>query len=263
MDKINFSPLLGIIGAFACISLAVDDIRGLIEPSSLVLVVGGTFMVILFRSSLEGMMLGMSAVGRALFHRPKEMDYLIDIICDLSTVVRADGVIALDGTSFGIRFLDAGLQSVADGNDRATITSTLEREQRMATRRHNEGIGIFTDAGDIAPAMGMIGTLIGLVNLLSNLSDPSSIGPAMAVALLTTLYGAILANVIFIPLAMKLESHSVAEELNNSLLIEGLLLLRNASHPVKVRATLSAYLSSTDASETDEDDSKVNKGLVT
>lgn len=238
----NIAPLVGLLGAFAFISLAVDDINGLIEPSSLGLVVGGTFMVVLFRSTLDELFAGFSAAARVFMYKAEEPEVLIDTIVELATVVRKDGMMALERLSIENQFLAAGMRPLVDGADSAFIKSTLERELNMIAKRHQAGSSIFNAAGEISPAMGMIGTLIGLVNLLSNLSDPSGIGSAMAIALLTTLYGAILANVVFIPMAMKLEGYASKEELNNQLISEGILLIKASANPRVIEDVLNVYL---------------------
>jgi chemotaxis protein MotA len=239
----NIAPIVGLLGAFAFISLAVDDINGLIEPSSIGLVVGGTFMVVLFRSTLDELFAGFSAAARVFIHKAEELEVLIDTIVGLAIVVRKDGMMALERISIENHFLAAGLRPLVDGADSVFIKSSLEREMNMVAKRHQAGSSIFNAAGEISPAMGMIGTLIGLVNLLSNLSDPAGIGSAMAVALLTTLYGAILANVVFIPMAMKLEGYAIKEELNNQLISEGILLIKANANPRVIEDVLNVYLS--------------------
>ena len=239
----NLAPIFGLLGAFACISLAVDDINSLIEPSSLVLVIGETFMVVLFRCSLREMFEGLSTAGRVFIFKTESPEILIETLVELATIARKDGLIALERVALENRFLAAGISPLVDGADSVFIKSVLEREMRMSTVRHKAGSSIFNAAGEIAPAMGMIGTLIGLVNLLSNLSDPSGIGSAMAIALLTTLYGAILANVVFIPIAMKLEGYAEADQLNNQLISEGILLIKSNTNPLVIHDVLKVYLS--------------------
>jgi chemotaxis protein MotA len=132
---------------------------------------------------------------------------------------------------------------LVDGTDGGIIKSSLERDKDMTKLRHDMGAKIFSAWGEIAPAMGMIGTLIGLVQMLGNMSDPKAIGPAMAVALLTTMYGAILANVICLPIAMKLENQAVLEETNNELIIEGILFIQEGGNPRVLSDFLGAFLS--------------------
>jgi chemotaxis protein MotA len=120
---------------------------------------------------------------------------------------------------------------LVDGTDPVIIKSSLERDTAMMKQRHTMGAGVFSAWGEIAPAMGMVGTLAGLVIMLGNMSDPKAIGPAMAIALLTTMYGAILANVICLPIAQKLENASSLEQSNNELILEGVLFMQSGGNP--------------------------------
>jgi chemotaxis protein MotA len=162
---------------------------------------------------------------------------------ELAGIARKDGMIALESEEIPNRFLAKGISSLVDGNEASFIRSSLERDMYMTARRHEAGRGTLQAAGDIAPSMGMIGTLIGLVNLLQNMaSNPEGIGPAMALALLTTLYGSLLANIVFIPIAMKLENHAKNEEMNSQLIIEGVLFIQGGGNPRLLGDLLSAFL---------------------
>ena len=131
---------------------------------------------------------------------------------------------------------------LVDGTDGKLIRVSLERENDQMKSRHAAGAGFFEAWAEIAPAMGMIGTLVGLVLMLGNMSDPKAIGPAMAVALLTTLYGALLANVILIPCAMKLKTKSSMEALNNELVIEGVMFINDGGNPRVMGDMLGSFL---------------------
>jgi chemotaxis protein MotA len=120
---------------------------------------------------------------------------------------------------------------LVDGTEPSLIKGTLEREMGMIQKRNSEGMAFIASAQEIAPAMGMIGTLVGLVLMLGNMSDPKSIGPSMAVALLTTMYGAVIANVICIPLNQKLAKLDQAESLNHELIIEGVMFIQSGGNP--------------------------------
>ena len=134
------------------------------------------------------------------------------------------------------------MQYIADGYDAEIIRESLERERDQALERLEDGQRIFKAIGDAAPAFGMIGTLVGLVAMLANMDDPSKIGPAMAIALLTTLYGAIIANLVCLPIADKLELKSKIEEVNLTLVLDGIMQVRDARSPNLVREMLIAYL---------------------
>mgnify|MGYP003327019989 FL=1 len=156
---------------------------------------------------------------------------LIETMVELATIARKDGMIALEGQELSNAFLAKGVGMLVDGAEQDVIKSTLEREKDSTKIRQMLGADFFAAWGEVAPAMGMIGTLIGLVQMLGNMSDPKAIGPAMAVALLTTMYGAILANVIMLPLNMKLSNMAAAEEQNNELIIEGLMFMAEGGNP--------------------------------
>jgi chemotaxis protein MotA len=140
-------------------------------------------------------------------------------------------------------FLSKGMGMLVDGQDGAAIKSALSTEAGMSVRRAKAGGAIFESWGDFAPAMGMIGTLVGLVQMLANMGDPKSIGPAMAVALLTTLYGAVIANMIAFPIMQKLEQRSEADAINNELIINSLTFISAGGNPRVMEAMLYSYLS--------------------
>ena len=151
-------------------------------------------------------------------------------------------MIALEGQEIPNPFLAKGISMLVDGTDPTIIKSSLQRELSATKMRHAMGAKIFSAWGEIAPAMGMIGTLIGLVQMLGNMGDPKSIGPAMAIALLTTMYGAILANVICLPIAMKLSNQADLEAANNELIIEGILFIQDGGNPRVLSDFLGAFL---------------------
>jgi chemotaxis protein MotA len=152
-------------------------------------------------------------------------------LVDLGTIARKDGMIALEGQDITNKFMASGIRMLVDGSEPSMIRATLEREMDMIKKRNTEGMAFIASVQDIAPAMGMIGTLVGLVIMLGNMSDPKSIGPAMAIALLTTLYGAIIANVMCIPLNQKLAKLDLAESLNHELIIEGVMFIQSGANP--------------------------------
>ena len=168
---------------------------------------------------------------------------LITQIVELANIARKDGMIALEGQEISNPFLAKAVAMLVDGTDGEIIKSSLNRDNTMMKLRHSMGANIFSAWGEIAPAMGMIGTLAGLVIMLGNMSDPKAIGPAMAVALLTTMYGAILANVICLPIAQKLENASSLEAANNELIIEGVLFMQEGGNPRVLADMLASFVS--------------------
>ena len=181
-------------------------------------------------------------MGKTFKNKIDEPGALIEQIVELATIARKDGMIALEGQEIDNPFMSKAVSMLVDGTDPAIIKSSLDRELISTKQRHARGAKIFSAWGEIAPAMGMIGTLIGLVQMLGNMGDPKSIGPAMAVALLTTMYGAILANVICLPIAMKLENQADLEAANNELIIEGILFIQDGGNPRVLSDFLGSFL---------------------
>ena len=153
----------------------------------------------------------------AFMHKTYMSQELITEAVELATAARKDGILALEGRDIGHPFLKQGIDLCIDGHPPEVVTSMLEREIDLNLERQDMGIKMFVAIGDAAPAMGMIGTLIGLVQMLANMDDPKTIGPAMAVALLTTLYGAVIANCVAIPIAEKLKNIMNDDRLNKML----------------------------------------------
>ena len=141
--------------------------------------------------------------------------------------------------------MQKGVDMLVDGHDIDVVRATMQKDISMTTERHEFGATIFKGMGDVAPAMGMIGTLIGLVAMLSNMDDPKAIGPAMAVALLTTLYGAFFANVICLPIAVKLANRKDEEKVNQSLVLDGIIGIADGQNPRVIDGILKNYLAST------------------
>ena len=239
----DIATIVGLLGAFGMIIMAIDDIGAFIDTSSLLIVVGGSIMVVMLRSSLGEFLGAVGVLAKTFKNKLEPPETLIEQIVELATIARKDGMIALEGQEIANPFLAKAVAMLVDGADGSIIKGSLEREKDMTKMRHDMGAKIFSAWGEIAPAMGMIGTLIGLVQMLGNMSDPKAIGPAMAVALLTTMYGAILANVFCLPIAMKLENQADIEESNNELIIEGILFIQDGGNPRVLSDFLAAFLS--------------------
>lgn len=184
-------------------------------------------------------------VSRRVFNDPgNEMVSLSHFIVEAMGVMRRKGRVALEtlAEDAPTRPLRKGLMLIADGTDAGTIRSILSTEQRAMEEHHRAGQKIFTEMGKSAPAFGMVGTLIGLVQMLADLNDPENIGPAMAVALLTTFYGALMANAIFIPLAGKLRARSEEELLNYQIIITGVRNMVAGENPRIIEQKLLAFM---------------------
>lgn len=163
---------------------------------------------------------------------------------EFADVARREGLLALEGRLDEVQdpFLKKGLELAVDGTDPEVLREMMEIDIDRMLSRHKDGIGFFTNAAGYAPAMGMLGTVIGLVDMLGKLDDPSSLGPSMAVAFLTTLWGAFLANVVFTPFAGKLKKLSADEAAGKELVLEGVLAIQAGSNPRTVAGKLAAFL---------------------
>jgi chemotaxis protein MotA len=179
---------------------------------------------------------------KAFFAKTSPPEAIIQELVSLSHIARKEGLLKLEKQPVDDPFLKKAIMYCVDGHEPEFIQEVLDKEIELTIERHGQGRGIFTAVGDAAPAFGMIGTLIGLVGMLGNMKDPNSIGPAMAVALLTTLYGAIMANLVALPIADKLKRRSQEEELNKRLVVEGVLGLQKGLNPRVLEELLSTFL---------------------
>jgi chemotaxis protein MotA len=227
-----------VIGLFASLGLIVwamnraASLNAFFDPASIAIVFAGSLTVLLMRSTLPAFINAFAKVVlKTILNKNEDPIALIEQIVEMANISRRDGAIALEGQMAEIQnpYLQKGISMVVDGTDEGVIESSLSNDVELMAFRHAEASAIFKSWADIAPAMGMVGTLVGLVGMLQNMSDPKAIGPAMSVALLTTLYGAIIANVIAKPLAEKLDGYSANEQNNCSLIIEGVIEIRRGA----------------------------------
>ena len=188
-------------------------------------------MVVMLRSSLGEFLGAVKVAGKTFKNKLDKPQDLITQLSEYAAIARKDGMIALEGQDIANPFLAKAIGMLVDGSEADLIKRTLEKDIELMKLRHKQGAGIFSAWGEIAPAMGMIGTLIGLVAMLGNMSDPKSIGPAMSIALLTTMYGAILANTVCIPISQKLVNQSELEAANSQLIVEGALFIQSGGNP--------------------------------
>lgn len=236
----DIATIIGILGAFGMIAMSISQPSMFINIPSILIVFAGSIMVVLFRSSLAEFLSAISVMGKTFKNKLDKPEELVHKLVELATIARKDGMIALEGQDISNSFMAKGISMLVDGSDPDMIKKSLDKDIASMKLRHRMGADIFSAWGEIAPAMGMIGTLIGLVEMLANMSDPKAIGPAMSVALLTTMYGAILANVICLPISMKLRNQSGLEASNCELIIEGVLFIQSGGNP----RVLTDYLAS-------------------
>ena len=190
---------------------AGGSINTFIDVPSVQIVFGGTAFGVMYSSTLPAFLGSFGVMAKAFFPPVKKQDELIERMVELAGIARKDGMMALEGQEVPDKFFEKGLQMLVDGADEAKLNEQLQIELASMKKRHEANQAVISSWIDIGPAMGMIGTLVGLVAMLGNMADPKAIGPAMAVALLTTLYGAMLANVIFLPMKLTLEQNTAKE----------------------------------------------------
>jgi len=215
-----------------------------INLPGLMIVVGGTFGCILSNYSFKDVLGAFTILRKAFLHRETKYSEAIKQLIELSAKARKEGILSLQTAMANINdeFLVKGIQMAVDGQEPESLKTTLYQEIEKLEERHEDGAEIFTTMAAYAPAMGMIGTLIGLVQMLQTMSNPSTIGPAMAVALLTTFYGAVIANVMCIPVAGKLKLRSQSEVLLKTLITEGMDSIMAGENPRLMEQKLHAFI---------------------
>ena len=233
--------VLSIALVLASIILGGSPIMFVNIPSALV-VVGGTIGATLIRNPLAEVIGTMGVVGKAFTTKLPASNSLINEIIQFSRNARKNGMLALENAEIEYEFLKKSVSLGVDGVEIDRIRSILQTEISFTVARHKQGQQILEGMAAAAPAFGMIGTLIGLVQMLATLDDPSSIGPAMAVALLTTLYGALIANVVCLPLADKLKIRSKEEALTMSICLEGVIGMVQGDNPNSIDQSLKAFI---------------------
>jgi len=239
----DIATIIGLVGAFGIIYMAISaNAAAFVDTASLLIVVAGSIAVVLARCTLGEFLGAIGVLGKAFSRKIENPFDLINQLVELATIARKDGMIALEGQDIKNAYMAKAVAMLVDGTDPDIIKSSLERDTAMMKQRHAMGASVFSAWGEIAPAMGMVGTLAGLVIMLGNMSDPKAIGPAMAIALLTTMYGAILANVICLPLAQKLTNASALEAANNELILEGVLFMQSGGNPRVMGDMLASFV---------------------
>ena len=242
MDIASLIGLIGTLGMIAGAMISSGGLGAFIDTPSMLIVIGGTFFAVMYRSTLPMFLASFGALVKVFMPGAKKHDELITRITELAGIARKDGMMALEGQEVPDKFFEKGLQMLVDGADETKLTDQLNKEVKAMKARHEDMTGVFQAWVDLAPAMGMIGTLIGLVAMLGNMADPKAIGPAMAVALLTTLYGAMIANCIFMPIVTKLEGYSAHELLYREMVVMGLKFISRGESPRNITDQLVANL---------------------
>jgi len=250
MRKRDILTPIGITLGFIMIMLAIlskggsEGVRNFVDIASIFIVIGGLFGSLLINFKYEQIKLFATVMREAFRKKDRKIPELIDLFIRLSDQARKEGLLALEKEMEDVEdeFIKKGILLAIDGIEPEVINEIMNAEIVAMEDRHYKGRIIIEKAGEYAPAWGMIGTLIGLILMLSSLDDPASLGPNMAVALLTTLYGTVLANLVFLPMASKLENRTEEEIFIKQIIIEGIIGVQSGQNPRILEEKLSAFL---------------------
>ena len=239
--------LFGVLGTWAIVCWAVfagGNLLVFIDVPSTVLVIGGTCGIMFFSFPIFHLKKLFSVCKRSLTVNNQSVEQLIEDMVSFAEVARRDGILSLENVTKDIKdqFIVRGIQMAVDGSDPELIDDIMSSELDNLATRHDSSRAMLEAMTKYAPAMGMIGTLIGLVIMLQNMDDPSKLGPGMAVAILTTLYGALIANVVAGPLADRLSRSSGEEILYKTIIIKGVMAIQSGDNPRVVEQKLRTYL---------------------
>lgn len=243
----DFGALISFLSAIIFIVISIllgGALSDYFDPASVMITIGGSiaasFIAYPFRSAIAAIK------GIKLVFLNKDLDMLSSIrtMVNLSNQARSNGLLSLEDSCEALdnQFMKNGILLIIDGSDPELIREILENETESMRERHKKVYGYWEKLGEFAPAWGMIGTLVGLINMLRNLSDPSTIGPSMAVALITTFYGSVIANMIAIPMASKMKIKSDEEVMLNEIIIAGVLSIHAGENPRAIENKLKSYL---------------------
>jgi chemotaxis protein MotA len=235
--------LAGVATVIVIILIDGGNFASYFDKHAVIIIFGGavaaTMVRFPFSVILHGLPMGIRFAFNLRSTHPRD---LIGEITQVAELVRKNGPMALENVQVEDTFLAQGLRYVADGYDRDFIKDAMERDRDIFLMHLEEGSKVYRAIGDCAPAWGMVGTILGMVTMFANMSDPSKLGPAMATALLATLYGAVIANLFALPIADKLHVKLEDENVSRTLIIDGILLIRESKSPSLVREMLVSYL---------------------
>lgn len=243
MDIATLIGILAGIGFIAGAMVMGGSLLSFFNVPGLMIVLGGTIAATLINERLGRVLGAVTVCTQAFFDRRRSPLSAIERVVELAAKARKEGLVSLEGEEIDDDFLARGVRLGVDGLSPEIIEGILRGELHTLKQRHQRGQAVFRFMGSTAPAMGLVGTLIGLVQMLKTLDDPSSIGPAMAVALLTTLYGAILAFVFFNPIASKLEARTKEEVAHKELAIAGVESILKGDNSMVIQSKLESFLS--------------------
>ncbi len=259
MKKFDLSTIIGLVSGIVLLTLAIVVAGGkdsliFISLSSFLTTVGGLVASLLINFSFINFKQSYSTLQGAFKENSYDMNQLVEQFVELSTMARREGLLSLDRVVEDIEdpFIRKGIQLTVDGLEAEVIKEILMAEIFSQEEKEKNGKAVLDKAGEMAPAWGMVGTLIGLVLMLQNLDDPKTIGPSMAIALITTFYGSVLANLLFIPLAGKVKLKTEQKVFVKQVIIEGILGVQSGQNPKLLREKLQVFVEPTKSKKEDE-----------
>jgi len=242
----DLGTIIGLVTAVVLIVWSIllgGNLLGFVDVPSLLIVIGGGCLAApLIAFPISHVKTVMAVIMKSIVVAPMNPLETIKFIVELAQKARKESLLALENVEITNPFLKKGITLAVDGTEPGTIKAILAAEMAFIKKRHENGVNLLKFVAEMAPAFGMIGTLIGLVSMLSNMSDPASIGPAMSVAILTTLYGALAANVVCAPIAKKLEWYDAGESMQMQIVIEGISAILDGDHPAIAEQKLMSFL---------------------
>ena len=243
----DIATIIGLVAGVSLLLWAImgkSDLGTFMDSSSVAIVCGGAVSASLIGFPMRNILGIANVVKNCFFAKAQNANDLIADMVRYAEIARRDGILSLENITHEINdpFIVSGIQMAVAGTDPVLIETIMMNDLETIESRHNEGKALFENIGKYAPAFGMIGTLIGLVIMLKNMNDPSTIGPAMALALLTTLYGALIANLVALPMADKLGLRSREELLLKMIVIKGVMAIQSGDNPRIVEQKLKTFL---------------------
>jgi len=245
---LDLSSVLGLVGGIAVIAVTIlisGDLAGYIDIPSIICTFGGAITITIMAFPINKLKDGLSALKYVFFYSEIDAENIIKSIIELANVARKEGLLALEEAAQQLKddFLQKGILLIVDGTDPELVRNILETELSFIEERHKSNQGVYEYLGAIGPGFGMLGTLIGLINMLANLSDPSTVGPNMAVAIITTFYGSVIQNIFCNPVVNKLKIRSSQETLMKEVMLEGMLSIQAGENPRIIEEKLKAFMS--------------------
>ena len=241
----DIATIIGLVGGSALLLSAVivgGSALIFVNIPGMLIVVGGSIATTFIKFSMGDVINTIKVVMKAFLIKIQAPENTIEAMMNYAKIAKSEGLIALEKEKTPDEFSGKALRYLSDGIDEGLIEDMLRKDIKQTVSRHSVGQNVFKGIGSSAPAFGMIGTLVGLVQMLASMSDPSSIGPAMAIALLTTLYGAVIANLICLPIADKLEYRSLEEKETKTIILEAAIGITRGTPPMVLSESLRIFL---------------------